>query len=44
MKVLIQRVKEASVSISGNSYSSINHGILAFIGIEKNDNRDHSNV
>lgn len=37
MKVLIQRVKEASVSIDNNLYSSIKQGLLAFIGIEKGD-------
>ena len=37
MKVLIQRVKNAKVSIEGNEYSSINKGILALVGIEKGD-------
>ena len=37
MKVLIQRVKKASVTIEGKPYSSINKGILAFVGIEKED-------
>lgn len=37
MKVLIQRVKRASVTINNELYSSINKGILAFIGIEKGD-------
>lgn len=37
MKILIQRVKQASVAISGELYSSINQGILALIGIEKQD-------
>lgn len=37
MKVLIQRVKKASVSIDGELYSSIHHGILALVGIEKGD-------
>lgn len=37
MKVLIQRVKKASVKISGENYSSINAGLLAFVGIEKGD-------
>ena len=38
MKVLIQRVKEASVHIDNKKYSSIKKGILAFVGIGKNDN------
>lgn len=37
MKILIQRVKHASVTINGELYSSINAGILALVGIEKND-------
>ena len=37
MKVLIQRVKEASVTIEGQLYSSIEKGILALVGIEKGD-------
>lgn len=37
MKVLIQRVKQASVTIDNRLYSSINKGILALVGIEKSD-------
>ena len=37
MKVLIQRVKEASVTIEGQLHSSIEKGILALVGIEKGD-------
>ena len=37
MKVLIQRVKEASVTIENELYSKIGNGILAFVGIEKGD-------
>lgn len=37
MKVLIQRVKQASVSIDSKLYSSIKQGILALVGIEKGD-------
>lgn len=37
MKVLIQRVKKASVTIEGKLFSSINTGILALVGIEKGD-------
>ena len=37
MKVLIQRVKEASVTIDKKLYSSINAGVLALVGIEKGD-------
>ena len=40
MKVLIQRVKKASVTIENNLYSKINKGILAFVGIEKGDSAE----
>lgn len=41
MKVLIQRVKRASVEIDGELYSSINAGILALVGIEKGDGEEN---
>lgn len=37
MKALIQRVKQASVTIDGELYSSINSGMLIFLGVEKTD-------
>lgn len=37
MKILIQRVKSASVTIEGAEFSSIGEGILALVGIEKGD-------
>ena len=37
MKVLIQRVKNASVTIDSGLYSEIGKGILALVGIEKGD-------
>lgn len=37
MKILIQRVKEASVTIEGELYSKTDKGILALVGIEKGD-------
>ena len=40
MKVLIQRVKKASVTINGKLYSSIDKGVLALVGIEKGDTLD----
>lgn len=39
MKALIQRVKRASVTIDGNLYSSINQGLLVFVGVEKADEK-----
>lgn len=37
MKALIQRVKEASVKIDGEIYSSIGFGMLILLGVEKED-------
>ena len=42
MKALIQRVKRASVSISGELYSSIDKGILVFLGVEKEDTKENA--
>ncbi|MDR2840881.1 MAG: D-tyrosyl-tRNA(Tyr) deacylase [Paludibacter sp.] len=38
MRVLIQRVKNASVTIDNRLYSSIETGLLVFVGIEDADN------
>ena len=40
MKVLIQRVKKAGVNIGGKSFSKIEKGILALVGIEKGDTKE----
>ena len=37
MRLLIQRVKEASVTIDGSIKSQINRGLLVFVGIENDD-------
>ena len=37
MKALIQRVKNASVTISGELYSSIESGMLVLLGVQKSD-------
>lgn len=37
MKIVLQRVKKASVTIDKKQYSSIAQGILVLIGIEKGD-------
>ncbi len=39
MKALIQRVKDASVTINGELFSSIRQGLLVFLGVEKNDEK-----
>lgn len=42
MKALIQRVKNASVTIDGELYSQINTGLLVFLGVEKTDEKENS--
>ncbi len=37
MKALLQRVKEASVTIHADQLSSINQGLLVLVGLEKGD-------
>lgn len=43
MRVVIQRVNEASVSINGQVKSSIGDGILIFVGVEDTDNDEDIN-
>lgn len=40
MRVLIQRVKKASVIIEGKLFSEINHGLLILLGIENADSKE----
>ena len=40
MRVLIQRVKESSVTVDNKVISFINNGLLVFVGIEEQDNRE----
>ena len=40
MRFLIQRVNEASVSVEGNVIGKINRGLLVFIGISADDNKE----
>ena len=40
MRVLIQRVKDASVTVDGEVISLINSGLLVFVGITEDDNRE----
>ena len=37
MRVVVQRVDRAAVSVGGKNISSIQQGILAFVGVEKGD-------
>src|SRR4051812_31591551 len=37
MRAVIQRVKEAKVTVDGNDVSSIGHGILTLLGVAKGD-------
>ncbi|AQU84303.1 MAG: D-tyrosyl-tRNA(Tyr) deacylase [Halomonas sp.] len=37
MKALIQRVKNASVTVKGEVVGEIDHGLLALVGVEKSD-------
>ena len=41
MKVLIQRVKSSSVKIENEIFSTIDKGILALVGIEKDDTSEN---
>ncbi len=42
MKGLIQRVKNASVTIDGELYSKIGAGILVLLGVEKGDSKENA--
>ncbi len=42
MKALIQRVKSASVRINNELFSSIDKGVLVFLGVEKSDEKENA--
>ncbi len=40
MRLLLQRVRQASVSINQSIYSSINRGLLLFVGVQHEDTEE----
>ena len=40
MRVVIQRVLEASVKVNNEVVGNINNGLLVFVGFEEEDNND----
>ncbi len=43
MKIILQRVKNASVTINNQLYSEISKGYLILFGVEKNDTKEQAN-
>lgn len=41
MKVVLQRIKKASVEIGGEVHCRIDHGVCLLVGVEKGDSLDH---
>jgi len=44
MKIVIQRVKEASVSVEGKEVSRISDGLVLLVGVEKGDTPNEARV
>jgi D-tyrosyl-tRNA(Tyr) deacylase len=42
MKAVIQRVKNASVTVDGTVYGSIPSGLLVYLGVAKGDDREYA--
>ena len=40
MRVLVQRVSEASVKIEGEIHGSIDQGLLLLLGVENDDSKE----
>jgi D-tyrosyl-tRNA(Tyr) deacylase len=40
MKAVVQRVKNASVTVDGNKISEIEHGLLLLLGVAENDSQE----
>ena len=43
MRAVVQRVKSASVTVGGELISEIGSGLLVFLGVSKNDQREDIN-
>ncbi len=42
MRVLLQRVERASVSVEGREVAAVGHGFVALIGVTHGDTREHA--
>ncbi len=42
MRIVVQRVKQASVSVNGDTVGEIGHGLLVFLGIAREDGRSQA--
>jgi D-tyrosyl-tRNA(Tyr) deacylase len=42
MKLVIQRVSEASVTVNGGEVARIGHGLLVLLGVGQEDNEEHA--
>lgn len=40
MRLVLQRVSQASVSVDGQNIASIQHGLLLLVGVEKDDTKE----
>ena len=43
MKIVVQRVKEASVVVEGKIAGEISQGLLLLIGVDENDTQEDAN-
>ena len=40
MRAIVQRVSQASVNINGSQYSQIDHGLLIYLGVDRDDKEE----